>query len=570
MNGWTRPAARGAAVLAAAALVVSACSSSDAGSGGAGGSSGSAGSTGSAPAGSVVEAAAPGSRPPCEPPSTDAVSTVPVEGTPSDLDLTSFDGTTIRVHWFPIEGAGSAAPKPTVLMGPGWGLPGDTNVDAVGVLGALNIASLRTAGYNVVTWDPRGFGASSGSATVNSVDVEARDVQQILSWLATQPEVALDGPGDPTSGMVGGSYGGGIQLVTGAIDCRVDALVPVIAWSSLGTSLYKDETFKQGWATILSGVSATASVDPHVTSANAEGVTTGVLSDENRQWFLDRGPAGLVGDITVPTLLVGGTVDTLFTLDENITNYEILRDNGVPVAMYWFCGGHGVCLTDPGDEARMQTAIINWLDRYVKGDGSIDTGAGFDVLDQHGTRYTAASYPLPNATPVTATGSGTLPLVAEGGSGPTTIPDGSGLLGGLVGPITPAVATNAVDVTIQGSPTGGLVLGAPKLTISYSGTVPDGERPTRIFAQLVDDETGLVLGNQITPVPLTLDGASHEVTVPLEVVVHLLGPGATLRLQLVATTTAYGPPRLGGSVDLSEITISLPTVTDFDAVAPTS
>jgi ABC-2 type transport system ATP-binding protein len=47
--------------------------------------------------------------------------------------------------------------------------------------------------------------------------------------------------------MVGASYGGGIQLVTAAIDPRVDATVPTIARHSLNTSLYKDQAFKSGW-----------------------------------------------------------------------------------------------------------------------------------------------------------------------------------------------------------------------------------------------------------------------------------------------------------------------------------
>ena len=59
-------------------------------------------------------------------------------------------------------------------------------------------------------------------------------------------------------------------------------------------------------------------------------------------------PAISSARITIPTLIVQGTVDNLFTLDEGIQNYRILRDHGVPTAMMWFCGGHGVCLTDPG------------------------------------------------------------------------------------------------------------------------------------------------------------------------------------------------------------------------------
>ena len=546
-----------AALCSGALLAAAGCSSSTADPGGPTTTTAPADDAASDEAGSPTGAT-------CEVESDAEVEAVPVDGSDHDLDVTSLDGTTIRAHWFPVDGA--EEPMPTVLMGPGWGLPGDTDVDAVGVLGALNIASLHDAGYHVLTWDPRGFGESGGTAQVNSVDAEARDVQQLLDWLAAQPEVRLDGPGDPTSGMVGGSYGGGIQLVTAAIDCRVDAFVPVVAWHSLGTSLYKDETFKQGWASILNGVSATASLDPHITSAAASGVATGTLSEEDRQWFLDRGPAELVEDITAPTLLVGGTVDTLFTLDENITNFGILRDSGVPTAMFWFCGGHGACLTDAGDPRDMDVAIIAWLDRWVTRDASVDTGAAFSFLDQNGDRYTADDYPLPAGTPITATGSGTLEPTADGGAGPMAPSERGGLLDLLVGPVTPARAANAVDVPVTVEDDA-MVVGAPELTLTYSGTVPDGERPTRVFAQLVDDTTGVVLGNQITPVPLTLDGGTHEVTVPLEVVAHAVTAGSSLTLQIVATTTAYGEPRLGGSVELTEIAISLPVVTGYEPVS---
>ena len=73
-----------------------------------------------------------------------------------------------------------------------------------------------------------------------------------------------------------------------------------------------------------------------------------------------------------------------------------------------------------------------------------------------------------------------------------------------------------------------------------------------------------MVGKQITPIPVVLDGATHEVIVPLEVVSHLVRPGTTLTLQLVATTTAYGEPRLGGTVDLSDIAVSLPVVQGYE------
>ncbi len=53
--------------------------------------------------------------------------------------------------------------------------------------------------------------------------------------------------------MVGASYGGGIQLVTAAIDHRVDAIVPTIAWNNLNTSLYKNEAPKTSWGPFSTG-----------------------------------------------------------------------------------------------------------------------------------------------------------------------------------------------------------------------------------------------------------------------------------------------------------------------------
>src|SRR3954453_7987883 len=147
--------------------------------------------------------------------------------------------------------------------------------------------------------------------------------------------------------MTGVSYAGGAELVSPPRDKRIDAIAPIIAWHSLLTSLYKEETVKGGWgsAFFAAGVPTSKNrLDPHIASAFTAGVSTGVLSADDRAWFASRGPGDLVKQISVPTFLVEGTADTLFTLDEAITNYSILKANKVPTKMLWFCGGHGVCL----------------------------------------------------------------------------------------------------------------------------------------------------------------------------------------------------------------------------------
>ncbi|MDQ1480274.1 MAG: type transport system ATP-binding protein [Actinomycetota bacterium] len=517
---------------------------------------------------------APGSEPTtttpakCTPPAIAKPVVRKVAGVASDWDLSSFDGTKIRLHWFPAPGTSAAHREPTILMGPGWGQPGDTNTSAgnasgAGVIGATTIASLWKAGYNVLTWDPRGFGQSTGTVEVDSAQFEARDVTKLIDWVATQPNATLDQRGDPRLGMVGGSYGGGIQLVTAAIDCRVDAIVPVIAWHSLTTSLAKADTPKNGWASILIAATNGRSVDPHIPHAYKSSITSGSISEADRTWFAQRGPGDLVGRVNIPTLIVQGTIDNLFTLDEGIQNYRILRDRGVPTAMMWFCGGHGVCLTNPGDPTRVQTALIKWLDRYVKGNTKVDTGPRFDFVDQNGTRYTAGDYPVAAGAPVTAQGRGILRLIPDGGSGPAHPPaNSSDVLAGIAGSITPARATNAVEMNV-GFKSAAVVVGAPELKLSYHGTVASGVSPTRVFAQLVDNASGTVIGNQITPIEVTLDGQEHSVTVPLEVIAFTAKAGANITLQIVATTTAYAKPRLGGTVVFGAIRLSLPTAADL-------
>ena len=101
---------------------------------------------------------------------------------------------------FPIRWARRGRSHPTVLMGPGWGSSGDTDTSQAGIQGALSIAQLWHGGFNVLTWDPRGFGHSGGEAEVDSPNDEGRDVSAMLNWVAQQAGVQLDRPGRAPGG----------------------------------------------------------------------------------------------------------------------------------------------------------------------------------------------------------------------------------------------------------------------------------------------------------------------------------------------------------------------------------
>jgi ABC-2 type transport system ATP-binding protein len=168
--------------------------------------------------------------------------------TPRDVRVISADGTAIYVHFFPAQGVNKGKAAPTILNGPGLGLPGEANPltedNPFMPNQVIGMAPLLHSGYNVVTWDPRGEWQSGGVLQIDHPDYGGQDMKAIISWLAQQPEVQTDAPGDPRLGMVGASYGGGIQLVTAAIDKRVDAIAPTIAWNNLNTSLYKAGSIK--------------------------------------------------------------------------------------------------------------------------------------------------------------------------------------------------------------------------------------------------------------------------------------------------------------------------------------
>ena len=159
-------------LLAATCVVGASCSSSTKSA-----SSNANTTTTVAPSTTVVPAVPGGPYTPtlCPAPTTGTppIAATKVPGSTSDYDITSFDGTKIRVHWFPLPvAAGSTAP--TVLKGPGWGrarrhrTPPRTGF---GLFGDLSIHALHTAGYNVLTWDPRGFGKSGGTVETDSAAV---------------------------------------------------------------------------------------------------------------------------------------------------------------------------------------------------------------------------------------------------------------------------------------------------------------------------------------------------------------------------------------------------------------
>jgi ABC-2 type transport system ATP-binding protein len=354
--------------------------------------------------------------------------------------------------------------------------------------------------------------------------------------------------------MSGASYGGGIQLVTAAIDSRLDAIAPVIAWHSLVSSLYKAQSPKSGWGSALfalgvqgstiPGIPAgeTGNLDPHITSAYTSGLAYGEFSDEDVSWFAARGPGALVGRIRIPTLLIQGTVDTLFTLDEAVRNYRILRANKVPAKMIWFCGGHGACFTDAGPAGFVEDATLRWFERHLRGDKKVPTGPRFEWIADDGEVRSAPDYPPAVQQVPSGSGSGVFALNPDAVS--------SGAL------IAATPSALGIHVPLRAPAAGGQIVGPPRLTLSYSGLGTSSSAP--VYVQIVDKQRNIVVGNEATPVRLTLDGLPHTVTFSLEEIAESVEPGASYELQIVPATSVYAPQRVAGLIDMTRIELSLP------------
>jgi ABC-2 type transport system ATP-binding protein len=306
---------------------------------------------------------------------------------------------------------------PAILLAHGFG----ETKDAV----APEAEQLARAGFAVLTWSARGFGASTGQIALDSPEYEVKDVEQLVSWLARQHRVLLDRAGDPRVGIAGASYGGALALLAAAYDHRIDAIVPQSTWFNLATALFPDAAggspaagvFKKQWAGLLfsagsAGIAAPArSVQqalcgrflPAVCAMYRQVATLGRATPPAVALLLRSSPASVAGRIHAPTLLIQGETDSLFGLDQANSNFQALRHNGTPVDMVWFAGGH-----DGGNQetSRITQLTEQWFDRWLKNAGRAGGGRGGPGRGGTGSSGTGSSGTGSSGTGSSGTGAG--------------------------------------------------------------------------------------------------------------------------------------------------------------------
>lgn len=481
------------------------------------------------------------------------------------LVLVSFDGTPIVATLMLPAGASAKDPVPAILSTHGWGGTRQRDPEA-GTIGRL-----VDRGYAVLTWDSRGFGQSGGEAGPGGPP-EVADARMLIDYLAERPEIALDRPGDPKVGWVGGSNAGGVQFNTAAVDRRVDAIAPEISWGHLPQNLIPNGVPKLAWDTLLYGAGAAGAGSGGLDSP--AGPQTGVyahqihlgtaqinstqqLTSEVSLWFGERSTTIRSGQITAPTLITQGTIDTLFPLEDAFANYRNLVRAGTPVKLVTYCAGHTVagCTYGKGDandsktgEPVWQDRIVAWMDRWVKG-LDVATGPQVEWQAQDGRYRGAPSWPLPRTDVVTAETFATGQLVGPGPGG------GDGPANGAPAPDSELGFSAVRAVVLAADTSTRAVVGIPSVVLDGATQGVNAD----VFLELVDvapDGTRVTVDDQT--MPARFGNGTHRRTVALHGVSWLVEPGHSLELEVTTGSTQYAVPRTGPFSVSFDVTASLP------------
>lgn len=467
-------------------------------------------------------------------------------------------------------------------------------------------------GYVSLVYSGLGFGRSGCLISLDDPGIDGAAAARLVDFLGgkraaddgtTADFVTLDAPGDPRVGMIGGSYGGAVQLATAAVDHRLDALVPMITWHDLAYSLAPGNAvgstgvpgvFKWQWTNgfYLIGEGQPLlqpSLDPsrinslaclHFVTQACRTIHTlnsgSYPADRTAELlaFARRvSPVSYLHRVRTPTLLVQGQADTLFNLNEATATYRTLRAQGTPVKMIWQSWGHSGGVTGPAtgeldlSKGNLETSyvgrrVLAWFDRHLRKRTHVDTGPAFAyhrdwVTDPNRAYATADRLPALSRT-LYLSGDGTLvdsrDEVARGTRGytnwmtPTSHSESS--LAGLIGLQDPPphdTKGTYLDWTSKPLKRPLDVVGAPRATLKVHS--PKAERTQHsgdaadklvLFAKIYDvAPDGTRTLVRRLVAPVRVPDVTKSFTVTLPGVVHRYETGHRLRFVIAASDDAY-------------------------------
>ncbi|MYX76421.1 CocE/NonD family hydrolase [Streptomyces sp. SID3915] len=500
-------------------------------------------------------------------------------------------------------GVDARHPAPAVLATNGFGgSKSDGTTDALG-------RAFASRGYVSLVYSGLGFGKSGCLITLDDPAVDGKAASGLIDFLAgtraaddgTEADyVVSDGPGDPRVGMIGGSYGGAVQLATASADRRVDALVPLVTWNDLAYALAPNATgarrgvssdtpgvFKWQWTNgfYLIGEGQpllVPSLDPsrfnHLTCPHFSTPACDTVrllnsgrfpAGSTRQMLAyarSVSPVSYLADVEAPTLLVQGQADSLFNLNEATATYRALQARGTTTKMIWQAWGHSGghapgeldLATGNLDTSYVGQRILAWFDRYLHLDTGADTGPAFAYHRDWASGYGTADA-LPDASrTLYLSGDGALvderSQVASGSrrytNGPLPTSHSESSLAGLIGLSDPApYDTKGTHLGWTSAPltTPVDVVGAPKATLKVRSPATErvqdsGDAADKLvlFAKVYDvapDGTQQLVNRLVAPV--RVPDVTRPFTVELPGIVHRYETGHRLRFVIAGSDTAY-------------------------------
>ncbi|MFM9445498.1 CocE/NonD family hydrolase [Streptomyces acidiscabies] len=468
------------------------------------------------------------------------------------------DGVKLDTSYFTTKGDEK---RPAVLLAHGFGGSKDDLKDQA--------EDLARDGYAVLTWSARGFGKSTGKIGLNDPNAEVADVSKLIDWLAEQPQVELDKNNDPRVGIAGGSYGGAISLLAAGYDNRVDAIAPSITYWNLADALFPDGVFKKLWTGVFFNTAGgCAKFEPALCEMYDRVAESGTPDAQARKLLEDRSPSAVGTRIKVPTLLIQGQTDSLFTLAQSDAAQKAIKANGAPVDVDWIAGGH-----DGGDleSDRVQTRVRNWFDRYLKDDKATDTGPAFRVTRTGGVDSTDGAAQLRGASADTYPGLGndtrTIRLTGEAqtftnppGANPPAISALPGLgagSGGLAQLSSLGVGLSLdfpgqyAAFTSQPVTDDLRITGSPTATVHVKSTSDEAVLFAKVYDVGADGRSQVLPSQLVTPIRVDNAKDGQDVKITLPAIDRKIEQGHRLRLVLASTDLGYASPAAAASYTVS-------------------
>ncbi|HEY4236515.1 MAG TPA: alpha/beta fold hydrolase [Gaiellaceae bacterium] len=263
------------------------------------------------------------------------------------VTIDASDTTALACAYILPSGTEPAGGWPGVILFHGLG-QSHTDVEPIG-------SALAQFGFAALACDVRGTGSSGGKFGLGGPR-DVQDARDLYDWFSRRADVS-----NTQIGALGLSLGGGEVWNAAVAGVPFKAIVPAIAWTSLGTALNPNGVPKTGLVKILTQAVPIANWDPALAKAEQDliqgNVTPAVTSAEAA-----RSSRSHLHAITVPTLLLQGRHDFLFDMKQAIAAWKLLAG---PKRLYLGDLGHPPAKNPPAEQTDYAEAAIGWFIHYL-------------------------------------------------------------------------------------------------------------------------------------------------------------------------------------------------------------